>query len=262
MRHFFVLAALASTPLAASGQGFIVASALNAEADAFHRMGGTYNGNYGQMFDASGVNFYQIVDRSNSFGGFSGRGYAELGATFSPANPGIGGGFSSVVLDACTSAEIYTTSPTSDEERAYGRATGMINFNVFTPQNWSWTGGWQGSSIDTGGYHSVFGTISLFNTTTNTYLVQEFRTSLNGVGDWIEPINFAGVLGPGQYLLMWSHESLMGNGQLPFGTYTTVPGGLPLVSCINSTFSLSAIPAPGTAVVMGLGLISAMRRRR
>lgn len=262
MRRILALVVLASTPLAASGQGFVVTSDQRAEADAYYRLGGSITGNLGLTQDFSGVNFYAIEDRSFSFNGFSGRGYAEHGATFTPANPGIGGGFTSVVMDACTSAEIFTAATTNDEDRAYGIAHGEIVFDVQTAQNWTWVGFWQGFTFNSGAYYEVSGEISLIDVNSGTPIVQDIRQSANGVGDWADPINYAGVLGPGTYQLTWSHQSIVANGSTPWGFFGVSTGGSPLVSCINSTFSLSPIPAPGAVALFGVAAACALRRRR
>ncbi len=262
MRRIIVLAMFGSTAVAASGQGFIVASSQRAEADAYYRIGTTFIGNPGLTQDFSGADFYGVEDRFFSFNGFSGRGYAEHGATFTPSNPGIGGGFTSVVMDACTSAEIFTAATSNSEDRSFGTAEGVITFNVVTSQAWNWAGAWQGGTLNTGAYHQVTGMISLIDLSTGTPLVMEFRQSINGIGDWFEPIGFSGVLGPGTYELTWLHESIVANGATQWGFFGVTTGGSPLVSCINSTFTLAPIPAPGAIFAFGLGMLGVVRRHR
>lgn len=242
------------------GQGVLTGSDQTARAEAYYRTGTTFFGNYGLVNDLSGSDFWAVEDRLFGFNGFSGRGYAEHGATFTPSSPLIGGSFSSVVLDACTSAEIFSAATMNSEDRAYGLARGEIVFDVLTAQSWSWTGAWQGLTYDSGAFYRVSGEISLLNNSTGGYIVNETRSSLNGFGDWIEPIAFGGVLNPGTYTLTWSHESIVANGFTPWGFFGVTTGGAPLVSCVNSTFSL--VPAPGSMMVLGFGLVLTGARRR
>lgn len=259
MRLTVLIVALGVLTGAAQSQGVLVGSDQRAQAEAYYRTGTTVSGNFGLTNDFSGADFWATEDRSFGFDGFSGRGFAEHGATFTPSNPMINGVFSSVVLDACTSAEISSATTTNSEERAHGLARGEIVFDVLTTQSWSWIGAWQGMTFDSGVFYRVSGEISLFDHSTGGFIVNETRSSLNGVGDWFEPIALGGVLNPGSYTLIWSHESIVANGFTPWGFYGMQTGGAPLVSCINSTFSL--VPAPGTIMVVGLGLIMAGRRR-
>lgn len=255
-----VLCCAAST---ASGQGYLYESDQQARAEAYYRDGGSFNGNFGLAQRFIGDNFYEIEDRSHGWLGFSGRGFAAHGATFGPPSPGVNNGaFTSLIMEACTSAEIWTGATTGSEDRAYGLASGRIKFHVTTQQQWSWIGGWQGATYDSGIYYQVSGSITLFDITGggSVPIVDEQRVSLNGVGDWAEPINFAGTLNPGSYELAWSHESIAANGFTPWGFYGVGIGGAPLVSCIDSTFRL--IPTPGTALIVIFGLAGGTRRRR
>lgn len=262
MNHVSFAIVLGAASLAASGQGTLTFSDQLARAEAYARTGTTLTGNFGQTQDFSGANFWGVEDRAAFVGNFSGRGYAELGATFSPANPMINGVFSSVVLDACTSAEIWTAESLTSEDRAYGLSRGVIEFDVLVAQNWNWIGAWQGSTYDSGAYYRVAGEISLVDSVSGAPIVLETRTSLNGIGDWFEPINLSGVLNPGSYALTWSHESVVANGWTPWGFFGIAIGGGPLLSCVNSTFSMAPVPTPGTVVLLGIGGLGAMRRRR
>src|SRR5690606_8923975 len=116
--------------------------------------------------------------------------------------------------------------------------------------------------FNTGAYHEVAAEISLINTNTGIPIVLDTRSSVNGVGDWSDPIFYAGVLGPGSYEIAWSHESVVGNGVTPWGFFGVTAGGAPLISCVNSTFTLTPIPTPATIVIFGVGLALGATRRR
>lgn len=247
----------------AMAQGTLLVSDQRALADAYWRSGSTYNRNLGDTHDTtSGNNFYAVEDRSHWFGGFSGRGYAEHGATFFGANPGIGGQFNAVTMDACTSAEIWTPEHFNSEDRAYGLARGEIVFSTSVPQIWSWIGAWQGSTYNSGAYYRVSGEISLVDLGTGLPIVFDTRNSINGVGDWADPINYGGILMPSTYRITWMHESVVANGATPWGSFGATTGGAPLVSCCNSTFSMTPVPAPATsALCMAAGAMMFARRR-
>ena len=247
----------------AMAQGTLLVSDQRALADAYWRSGSTYNRNLGDTHDTtSGNNFYAVEDRTHAFGGFSGRGYAEHGATFFGANPGIGGQFNAVTMDACTSAEIWTPEHFNSEDRAYGLARGEIVFSTSVPQIWSWIGAWQGSTYNSGAYYRVSGEISLVDLGTGLPIVFDTRNSINGVGDWADPINYGGILMPSTYRITWMHESVVANGATPWGSFGATTGGAPLVSCCNSTFSMSPIPAPGASILsIAAGTLVLARRR-
>lgn len=248
----------------AMAQGTLLVSDQRALADAYWRSGSTYNRNRGDTHDTtSGNNFYAVEDRSHWFGGFSGRGYAEHGATFFGANPGIGGQFNAVTMDACTSAEIWTPEHFNSEDRAYGLARGEIEFSTSVPQIWSWIGAWQGSTYNSGAYYRVSGEISLVDVSNPSLpIVYERRDSVDGLGNWAEPINFSGRINPGTYRIVWMHESVVANGATPWGSFGATTGGAPLVSCCNSTFSMTPVPAPATsALCMAAGAMIFARRR-
>lgn len=250
--------------LDACAQGTLLVSDQRALADAYWRSGATYNRNLGDTHDTtSGNDFHAVEDRSHAFGGFSGRGYAEHAATFVGANPGIGGQFFAVTMDACTSAEIWTADPSNSEDRAYGLARGEIEFSIGDDHFWSWLGGWQGQTHDSGAYYRVSGEISLVNVITGTPVVFDTRQSLNGFGDWSDPINYSGLLHAGTYRITWMHESIVANGSTPWGFYGVTTGGAPLVSCCNSTFNMVPVPAPATSVLsLAAGTLVLRRRRR
>lgn len=266
MKHLILslaLTALAS-PLA-SGQGTLTYSDMTAWAQTGYTVPGssTYFSNDGTTQDYSGADFYGIEDRYYSSSDFFGHGYAELGATFSPSNPYIGGSFSSVVLDACTSAEVYVSSiGTHDFENAYGLASGLIEFTISAPMIWSWSGGWQGGSLNTGAYNEVDGKLKLTDLGTLAPIVNDVEDSVNGVGDWAKTFAYGGLISPGLYRLEWEHQSIVAGGSTFWGFYGTGQGGAPLISCINSTFTLTPVPAPGVIALIGLGGLVAARRRR
>lgn len=262
MRFLFASLLLSAAASTADAAAILTSSNQFAQAEAWWRSGATTNGNFGLTQDFTGANFAAVEDRSFSFGGFSGRGFAQHGATFTPANPLIGGAFSSVVMDACTSAEIFTPDASNSEDRAYGLASGVIAFDLLTAHSWTWIGAWQGQTFNTGAYHEVAAEISLIDTNTGIPVVLDTRSSVNGVGDWSDPIFYAGVLGPGSYEIAWSHESVVGNGVTPWGFFGVTAGGAPLISCVNSTFTLTPIPAPATIVIFGVGLALGATRRR
>jgi len=223
-------------------------------------------GNFGLTPSFSGADFVGVENRSFSGGGFSGRGYAHFSAAFTPTSPLIGGNFSRVVLDACSSAEITSsrvppTGPHSSES-AYGLARGVIEFSLSTTVDWTWIGGWHGKSYNTGAFNRVVGEMMLIDLNSPTQYVNITNTSLNGVGDWSNTFSLSGRLGPGNYQLVWSHESLVTGGNTPFGQWSTARGGSPLVICTNSTFEMVEVPAPsGAAIIVLLGMVCQKRRR-
>lgn len=258
----FAAAVLGSAAISASGSAIVTFSDQQAKAEAYWRQGTTLIGNFGQVQDYSGNDFLHAEDRPHAFGGFSGRGFAKHGATFTPGSPGIGGAFDSVLLEACTSAEIWTPDANNSEDRAYGLAQGVIEFSLHAPHFWNWTGFWQGNTYNSGAYYRVSGEISLVDTITGTPIVFDTRTSLNGVGNWADPINYGGTLGAGSYRLTWSHESICANGSTPWGNYGVTTGGAPLTSCYPSTFSVTPVPAPAAAPLALVAMLAANRRRR
>ena len=247
----------------AMAHGTLLVSDQRALADAYWRSGSTYNRNRGDTHDTtSGNNFYAVEDRSHWFGGFSGRGYAEHGATFFGANPGIGGQFNAVTMDACTAAELWTADASNSEDRAYGLARGEIVFSIGVAHNWSWIGAWQGQTHNSGAYYRVSAEISLVDVGTGLPVVFDTRQSLNGSGNWADPINYSGLINAGTYRITWMHESIVANGATPWGFFGVTTGGAPLVSCCNSTFSMTPVPAPATSVLcMAAGTLVLTRRR-
>lgn len=254
-------AALAAAPAAA--QGTITYSEQLAYAAAYYNQGFGDIGNAGGVPDYSGADFYGIEDHSFTGGGFSGRGYAEHGATFTPSNPLVGGSFSSVILDACTSAHVSQSNINSHVfEVAYGVAIGQIEFTLTTAVNWTWNGGWQGTSFNTGAFNLVSADLILEDINTNFSHVGQTMGSLNGQSNWSQAFAFAGTLGPGDYRLAWRHESIVTGGSTAYGLYPTALGGAPLVSCINSVFSMVPVPAPGTGAALLIAGALGVRRRR
>ncbi|MCC6229437.1 MAG: hypothetical protein IT432_09440 [Phycisphaerales bacterium] len=243
-------------------QGVLTASDQIAQADALYTSGASTFGNSGLTRDQAGVDFHATQDRRHVAASFDGRGFAEHGATFLPSNPGINGPFLGAILDACTSAEITRSAigPHSYEE-AYGLASGLIEFTIDTPHNWSWVGGWQGASFSTGAYNLVDAELSFSDINTGTPYVYDYRASLNGVGDWVQNFAYGGVIGPGNYRITWWHESYCAGGNTPFGFFASGAGGAPLISCINSTFQIWPVPAPGTAALLATAALALCRRR-
>ncbi len=273
MKAKATLAFVLTVGLAASmahAQGTLTGSNNQTEAGARYRAGGPYVENVGLTPDHfPGTDYVGIEDRFMSNDGFAGKGYAYLGATYLPSSPGLGGPFGGAILDACTSAEVFASdigSPPGqhDFEVAWGRANGVIEFSLTTSMNWTWIGGWQGNTYNTGSVHEVSAVHELIYLGGGGggpfHIVNETRVSNNGIGDWVEFFSRGGTLGPGNYRLTWSHESYAAGGNTFWGYYPTALGGAPLVSCINSTFRL--VPAPGSLALLGVGGLMAARRRR
>ncbi len=261
--------------LAASGanaQGTLTWTDNRAEAGARYLEAGPYVDNWGFVPDFNrGTDYVGVEDRSLALDGFHGRGFAHLGATYLPSSPGLGGPFQGAILDACTSAEVFASDIGSAPgqhtfEVAWGKANGVIEFSLSTTMNWSWIGGWQGNTYNTGSVHDVSAVHELIYLGGGSgggpfHIVNETRVSNNGIGDWFEYFSRSGRLGPGNYRLTWSHESYAAGGNTFWGYYPTAMGGAPLISCINSEFRLW-IPAPGSMALLGLGGLLATRRRR
>lgn len=262
MRVLCFIGVLSGVSAGVCGQGRLLVSDQLAQAEAYARTGAAQFGAFDTINGLDGRNFMETTDQVAFVGNFSGRGYARHGATFSPADPLIGGFFDSVVLDACTSAEIWSAETNNSEDRAYGLARGIIEFELTDLHFWDWTGGWQGGSVVGGGaYHQVTGHMSLTDLGSGATIVWEDRQSINGSGDWFELFSLNGMLGAGTYRLEWSHESVAANGVTPWGFYGVTTGGAPLTSCINSTFSVRRVPGPGALAVLGVGLLGVRRRR-
>lgn len=248
---------------AAHAQGTLTFSHQKAEAGALYQQGLSYFGNTGITQSFAGSDFVGIQSRSHAVPTFSGKGFSHHGATFLTPGSVVGAPFTGAVLDACTSAEIFNSSigPHPYEE-AYGMANGIIEFTLSAPMDWTWIGGWQGRSFNTGSYNEVLAVHELIDLGTGFNHVNQSRSSLNGSGDWVEFFSRGGRLGAGHYRLTWSHESYVLGGNTFAGFYPTGFGGAPLVSCINSTFQLYPIPAPGPLATLALGGLVAARRRR
>ncbi len=250
----------------AMAQGTLTWSNNQTEAGARYSAGGPYVENVGITPDYfPGTDYVGIEDRYMQNDGYEGRGYAYLGATYLPSSPGIGGPFAGAILDACTSGEVFASNiGPHDFEVAWGRSLGVIEFSLTTPMNWTWIGGWQGNTYNTGSVHEVSAIHELIYLGGGGggpfHIVNESRVSNNGNGDWVEYFSRGGTLGPGNYRLTWSHESYAAGGSTFWGYYPTAQGGAPLVSCINSTFRL--VPAPGSVALLGMGGLLASRRRR
>ncbi|MCG3123547.1 MAG: hypothetical protein GIKADHBN_01967 [Phycisphaerales bacterium] len=256
------VAAVGVCAFTAAGQGTLLVSHQQAQAEATYRIGSTTFGNSGSQTDNTGIDFNAIETQSFAFGGYSGRGYAQEAVMFNPSSPMIGNQFDTAVLEACTSAEIFTSNiGAHTTETAHGLAIGIIEFSVSEPMGWSWVGAWQGWTQSTPGFYAVGGELLLEDVNTSFAHVSQTRLSINGSAGWQETFAYGGVLNPGVYRLLWSHESLVMGGNTPFGFYPDGEGGAPLISCVNSTFHLFPIPAPGS---MGLFAVAAavLRRRR
>ncbi len=245
-------------------QGTLTGSYQVAAAQAYYELpGGSTFGNVGQTntLPGTGNDFTASQNRLYSNNGFSGRGFAVVAATFNPSSPGLGGSFMGARLDACTSAEVFTSAigPHSLEE-SYGGAYGEITFNLAQATSWTWIGVSQGTSYGTGSYHAVTAEFTLTDINSGLSYVNMSDTTINGVGNFFIPFSLGGVLPPGDYRLTWLHESVCTGGNTQYGFYPTAFGGAPLVSCIPSEFTLT--PTPNTAVVLGLGGLIVTRRRR
>ncbi len=250
----------------ASGQATLTFSSQRAEANSYY-VGPGPVGTFGLATNPPGTgnDFFAIEDSPANVGGFSGRGFSEEAVTFTPSNPGINGSFSSAVLEACTSAEIFTSRvpPVGPHirEESYGLASGLIEFSLSQPVGWTWNGVAQGTSYNTGSYHAVSAVFTLREINLGTTYVNLSNTTINGVGDFFNPFAFGGVLPAGDYRLTWLHESIATGGNTVYGNFPTAVGGAPLVSCIPSVFTIT-VPGPGAAVVLGLGGVLVVRRRR
>lgn len=250
----------------ASGQATLTFSDQRSEANT-HYVGPGTVGNFGLSTNplGTGLDFFAVEDRSYNVGGFSGRGFSKEAVTFNASNPGIGGSFMGATLEACTSAEIFSSRvpPAGNHarEEAYGLASGLIEFTLAQPMGWTWNGVSQGMSFNTGSYHAVAAQFVLEEINLGTSYVNMLNITQNGVGDFFIPFAFGGVLPAGSYRLKWLHESIVTGGNTAFGNYGTAVGGAPLVSCIPSVFTLY-IPTPGTAALLGLGGLMAVQRRR
>ncbi|MDX9911891.1 MAG: hypothetical protein RBS39_08675 [Phycisphaerales bacterium] len=255
---------VASTIDLAMAQGVLTLSDQRAQADAYFVQGGPPVGNFGLQQDPTGADFYQIESQSFTGGGFSGRGYAEHGATFTPSSPLVGGAFSTLIMDACSSAEVTRSAIGPNAyEQAYGLASGVVEFQVAVPTFWTLNGASQGASAPGAGLHIVSGVVELIDINSGLPVFSQVDSSMNGVGNWAVSIAAGGVLSPGSYRMAWSHESLAAGGNTSFGFFPTALGGLPLASCINCTLNLTPVPAPPTCAILGaLACGLASRRRR
>jgi hypothetical protein len=249
----------------ACAQGTLTSSFQQAQASAQY-IAGIAHGNFANTITPPGwgSDFTATENRPYNSNGFSGRGYADVGAAFTPANPGLGGSFSALQMDACSSAEVFqsTIGPHSLEE-SHGRAYGEVHFSISQAMNWTWIGVSQGTSYNTGAYHAVTAAFTLTDTNnTNLSYVNILDTTVNGGSNFFNPFSLGGVLPAGDYSITWRHESICTGGNTAFGFYSTAAGGAPLVSCIPSTFTLSPVPAPGAAGLIGLSVLTTLRRRR
>lgn len=255
--------AVGSVAPTAAAQGTLTFSHQRAEAGALYGIGPSYTGNTGITQSFAGMDFAAAQNRSFNGGGFRGKGFAHHGATFFPSNPGLGGQFSGAILDACTSAEIFTSNLSLHTlEESYGSAVGVIEFTLSAPMGWSWIGGWQGNTYNSGAYYEVSAVHELIDINTSFQHVNESRLSVNGTGNWLQNFTRGGVLNPGHYRLTWSHESYLAGGFTSLGYFPDSVGGAPLVSCINSRFDLFPIPTPGSISLLAASGILFMRRRR
>ncbi|MBX3362062.1 MAG: PEP-CTERM sorting domain-containing protein [Phycisphaeraceae bacterium] len=256
------------SPLLASAQGTLLWTDNRTGAGVRYSAGGPYTDRWGLTPDTfRGTNYSAIQDHWMWDDGFEARGFAHLGATYLPSSPGLGGPFSGAILDACTSAEVFASDIGSgvtqhDFEVAWGWANGHIEFSISRPMNWSWIGGWQGNTYNTGAYNEVSAIHELIDLGTGFAYVNEARASINGSGDWVEYFSRSGTIPAGTYRLTWSHESLVAGGYTVFGFYSTAFGGAPLVSCINSEFRIWDVPAPSSLALLGAAGCVAARRRR
>lgn len=252
----------------AHAQGTVTFSNSVDSASVVRRIGSSTAGPTGTSIESLGNDFSFVQDRQIPTGAFTGRGFAELGATFTPSFPsGLGRVFSSVQLEACTSAEIFSSAVapllgTNVFETARGSARGLFQFSISSPMAWTWNGVSQGNTFNTGAYHSVTAAFGLRDIGSSFQPVNMSNTSINGVGDFFVPFSLGGVLPVGTYEITWSHESIVTGGVTSFGTFGTAQGGAPLVSCIPSVFALGPIPTPSAAALLAVGGLMAARRRR
>ncbi len=266
MKYIASFVLIASVATSVFAQGTVTFSNSVDNASMVVRSGSITSGPTGTITESLGNDFSFVQDRQIVTGPTRGKGYAELGATFTPSGPlGLGRVFSSVQLEACTSAEIFSSAVapslgTNVFEAARGSARGLFRFSISSPMAWTWNGVAQGNTFNTGSYHSVTAAFGLRDVFAPISYVNMSNTSTNGVGDFFIPFSLGGVLPAGTYEITWSHESIVTGGVTSFGTFGTAQGGAPLVSCIPSVFSL--VPAPSTAMLLGLGGLIAARRRR
>lgn len=266
MNRSLISFAIAITAAAsvATAQGTLTGSYQESVAHAYYVSAGGTPGNFGTSTTPPGWgnDFTATQNRPYSFNGFSGRGYAVVGAAFTPSSPGLGGSFDALQMDACTSAEVFQSAigPHAREE-SFGRAYGEVHFSISQQMNWTWNGVSQGTSYNTNSYHAVTAAFTLTETTSGASHVNMLDVTTNGVGNFFNAFSLGGVLPAGDYRITWLHESICTGGNTQFGFYPTAFGGAPLVSCIPSIFTLS-VPTPGAAGLFGLGALTATRRRR
>jgi len=242
----------------AHGQAILVSQFEETEANAWvWEWNGNVNNNYGIDQANSGLDYNHAEYRTLQEHGYDGYGNAWRDTPFTPSNPGLGGSFlgfgTNAGAEACQFASDFGNH---QEEGSWGQHNGTLKFDVLTPMNWSWQGNWQGQSLNAGHYFNAHGELHFKDAIGGGIIINEVRDSLMGVGDWNEPISFGGTLFPGTYEISWEASvEIWGwhGAQLPLGCVPTFMSG---------NFSLSPIPAPGAAAVLGIAGLAATRRRR
>lgn len=250
--HVASLLAVLAGASAAMAQGVLIASPQTIESNAGYSGFFGVNQDYRQASDLSGLDVFMQQQSYKNAAGFEGIGYADRGATFAPANPGIGGSFFSAVLDGCVSGSIRQTNPLNISETGWGWSYGSIDFTVATPQSWSWIGSMQGQSDPAAAYSYVEQEMFLQDLSGGGFMVYDFQSSTNGSSNWFYPFSYGGVLNPGTYRVSWE---VLAEVWGPGG-----PDNGLCLACHNSTFSM--IPAPGATALFVVAGFAAFRRRR
>ncbi len=245
--------------LAGSVHGQAVLTYADHRAEVLHQVNN--QNDHGVQTDFTGNDVLLYEDRWFGHNGYYANAWARDGAAYAPSSPGLGGQFWQVDLTACTSATVYASNIGPNTfENAEGHAESTIHFTVSTPMNWEWDLGWGGTSDPNGSASQVWATQSLYDFNAGTYLVNEFRHSYMGVGDWSETIPFSGVLNPGTYVLYWESFSEQAGGWTNHGYFPWSLGGCN--ACIESQFRVKPIPAPGVAAPFVMAALVSCRRRR
>ena len=200
---------------------------------------------------STGLNFFDSRPSSFLDDGFHGLAEATNSVAYNPSDPGFGGSFSQITTDLDTSAEIAASNTGHYLETVYGMCENYFWFTLAQPTDWSWTGELTLTSSP-GTANEARYRLSLSDTWGSTYYASEWIQSVGGVGDVVsQPFALGGTLPAGSYMLHM---------QLVSGAYGPGVGGA--AAELHSGLLSLTVPAPGAVVVLGLGAVPAIRRRR
>lgn len=237
----------ASMSNAAIAQGIVNADVFSIQADTFYLdFNSQLFGNFNQFnLSNTGLDYNNTLTSPFNSAGYSATSQADENAYYVPSNPGISGNFGVHHADGYANATV-ATSGNWFSEYTLGQPFGQIVFSVAQNTQWSITGNAWGNTlaVGTGISQSEYNVRFQKYLNNNIFLVNQSNQSLNGVGNYNDPLSHGGILAPGAYI--YEYRTFSQHGGSIFSP--PIPGSA--TSGYNLTLTLTAVPEPATLLLL------------